>query len=163
MEERKEKIEQLHNCMGENLPQIAFAAMDYVEDRAEKAYVFISYHKGEGESWTVSCDFFFKHNGRIVEKTELNTVISSREPEFDISPQFQMEIMTDICNYMAEVIVAFKNAGEQIPDITKLVINIQTQGMDTNYEYDVFGESSENMSKTLFKKWMEEVRAKEEN
>ena len=44
--------------------------LEYVEDRAEKIYIYSSFEGG-----VQSCNFFYKVNGKVVKKSRLNDVI----------------------------------------------------------------------------------------
>ena len=44
--------------------------LEYVEDRAEKIYIYCSFEGG-----VQSCNFFYKVNGKVVKKSRLMTLL----------------------------------------------------------------------------------------
>lgn len=62
--------------------------LEYVEDRAEKIYIYCSF-----EGRVQSCNFFYKVNGKVVKKSRLNDVIGDGQEEYDVSIPRQRDVM----------------------------------------------------------------------
>ena len=62
--------------------------LEYVEDRAEKIYIYCSFEGG-----VQSCNFFYKVNGKVVKKSRLNDVIVDGQEEYDVSIPRQRDVM----------------------------------------------------------------------
>ena len=62
--------------------------MEYVEDRAEKIYIYCSFEGG-----VQSGNFFYKVNGKVVKNSRLYDVIVDGQEEYDVSIPRQRDVM----------------------------------------------------------------------
>ena len=58
--------------------------LEYVENRAEKIYIYCSFENG-----MISSGFFYRVNGKIVKKNKLNDVIVDGQKKYDVSIERQ--------------------------------------------------------------------------
>lgn len=65
--------------------------MEYVEDRAEKIYIYCSFEGG-----VQSCNFFYKVNGKVVKKSRLNDVIVDGQEEYQREMPTQIKLIYDV-------------------------------------------------------------------
>ena len=62
--------------------------MENVEDRADKVFVYCSC-----EGKVISCSYFYKINGIVVERHKLNDAIGPQDSPYDVSPERQREVL----------------------------------------------------------------------
>ena len=106
--------------------------MEYVEDRADKVYVYASCEEG-----IVSSSFFYLINNIYVECHKLNDALEKGEDEYDVSSERQFMVL-DIINENVEKIKELCEEYERdIPTELKLIYDAKSGKLKAEYKYDL--------------------------
>lgn len=82
MEENTKIKKTFEDYFSELQADIVDICLEDIKDRDEKIYIYVSCEGGRIEYY-----YFFKINGKIVHKEEVNNVILESEETYDISPE----------------------------------------------------------------------------
>lgn len=132
--------------------------LEDVEDRAEKIYIYASC-----EGSRIECYYFFKVNGKIVHKEQLNNVILESEETYDVSPERKdmvLSILNEDMQKIKELCIRYK---QDIPTEIRLVYDVEKNSLKGQYCYELIY-TKENL-KTRYdtiNEWMNELKQMEE-
>lgn len=123
--------------------------MEYVENRAEKIYIYCSFEEN-----MISSGFFYKVNGKVVHKHKLNDAKRSEEKEYDVSIARQRAAV----NIINDDIEALKNLCQEyqreMPVEIKLVYNVVENKLNADYKYDlVFSKDASKTAYDVLEEW----------
>lgn len=132
--------------------------LEYVDDRAEKIYIYCSFEQG-----ILSSDFFYKINGNVVKKNKLNDVVINGQEKYDVSISRQEDVI-DIIN---DDIISLKNLCQEykreMPTQIKLVYDVISNKLNADYTYDmVFSDREDKTSDDVLEDWYQVEKGKEE-
>lgn len=132
--------------------------LEYVANKADKIYIYCSF-----EERSISCDFFYRINDKIVRKHKLNDAINVDLEKFryDISDERQ-NITLKIIN--EDIYKLYKLCNEykrEMPTEIKLVYDIDENSLKAEYKYDVvYSNDPVKTSHDIAMEWFEEVKLK---
>lgn len=106
--------------------------MEYVEDRAEKIYIYCSFEGG-----VQSCNFFYKVNGKVVKKSRLNDVIVDGQEEYDVSIPRQRDVMAILNEDMVALRKLCEEYQREMPTQIKLIYDVAANSLNADYSYDI--------------------------
>lgn len=130
--------------------------MEYVEDRAEKVYVYASCEEG-----VVSSSFFYLINNTYVECHKVNDALNNGEEEYDVSQDRQFAVL-DIINEDVEKIKELcKKHEKDMPTELKLIYDVKSGKLQAEYKYDlVYSDDEVKTADDIAEEWFDEVKAK---
>lgn len=127
--------------------------LEYVEERAEKIYIYCSFEEG-----IVSSDYFYNINGKIVERHKLNDMLSSGENNYDVSVQRQSGVVKILNMDIKSVINLCKEYNREIPTEMKLIYNIEENSLKAEYKYElVYSDDPVKTADDVAMEWFEEI------
>ena len=113
--------------------------LEYVEKRAEKIYIYCSF-----ESSTISGDFFYKINGKIVKKSKLNNAIENGQKEYDVSVARQKGAIKIIIDDIEALKKLCQEYQKEMPTQIKLIYDVAANKLNADYSYDLFFSNDPN-------------------
>ena len=130
--------------------------MEYVEDRADKVYVYASCEEG-----VVSSSFFYLINNTYVECHKVNDALNNGEEEYNVSQDRQFAVL-DIINEDVEKIKELcKEHEKDMPTELKLIYEVKSGKLQAEYKYDlVYSDDEVKTADDIAEEWFEEVKAK---
>ncbi|MEC0298428.1 immunity protein YezG family protein [Peribacillus frigoritolerans] len=128
--------------------------MEYVEDRADKVYVYASREEG-----VTASDFFYMINDKYVEPHKLNDALENGEERYDVSAERGFMVL-DIINENTEKIkVLCKEYERQMPTEMKLIYDVKSGNFKSEYKYDLVHTNDDiKTSDDFADEWFEEIK-----
>ena len=128
--------------------------LEYVENRAEKIFIYCSFEGG-----IVASDFFYKINGKIIERHKLNDCISSKEDEYDVSIERQKGVIKILNSDIKSIIKMCSEYNREMPTEMKLVYDVQRNSLKAEYKYDlVYTNDDIKTADDIAEEWFEEIK-----
>lgn len=129
---------------------------EYVEDRAEKIYIYCS-----AENGTVTNDFFYKINGKILERHKLNDAGTGER--YDVSSERQGMVLRIMMEDVEAMIKLCKEYKREMPTEIKMVYDVVTNRVSGNYRYDlVYSNDPLLLPEDVAEEWYQSVKAEVE-
>ncbi len=123
--------------------------LEYVEDRAEKIYIYCSY-----ENNMISGDFFYKINGKVVHNNKLNDAIADREKPYDVSIDRQKEVIDIIIEDIISLKKLCQEYQRDMPTQIKLIYDVSENKVQADYSYDIiFSNDKKKTSYDVLEEW----------
>ena len=127
--------------------------LEYVEDRAEKIYIYCSFEEG-----IVSSDYFYNIKGQIVERHKLNDALSSGENNYDVSVQRQSGVVKVLNMDIKSVLKLCKEYNRDMPTEMKLIYSIEENSLKAEYKYElVYSDDPVKTADDVAMEWFEEI------
>jgi hypothetical protein len=128
--------------------------MEYVEDRADKLYVYASCEEG-----IISSSFFYLINNKYVKSHKLNDALENGEERYDVSTERGFMVL-DIINENTEKIkVLCKEYERDMPTEMKLIYDVKSGNFKAEYKYDlVYTNDNIKTAHHIANEWFEELK-----
>lgn len=128
--------------------------MEYVEDRADKVYVYASC-----EESIISSKFFYLVNNKYVKPHKVNDALEDGDERYDVSTERQFMVL-DILNEDIEKIKALcKEYERDMPTEMKLIYDVKSGNFKAEYKYDlVYTNDDIKTASDIAGEWFEEVK-----
>ncbi|WP_250278938.1 hypothetical protein [[Clostridium] colinum] len=129
--------------------------MEYVEDRADEIYIYGCY-----EDKFLTSDYFYKIDGKILDRHKLNDAYDGNEV-YDVSDENQGFVL-DILNKDIRKIkeLCLENERE-MPTEIKLIYNVKKNSLKAEYKYEnVWSQYENKLPQHVVEEWFEEIKAK---
>ena len=109
--------------------------LEYAHDKADNVYIYCSI-----EDNMFSVGFFYKINGKILKRHEIN----KENPECDVTVGMQKQVMQILMDDLKKIQEKFIQFDREMPTEMKLIYDVNTNKMsaDYNYEKAISGDSS---------------------
>lgn len=133
--------------------------LEYVNNRAEKLYLYVSCEEGFYFS-----NFFYKINNMYVEKNRLNDAIDECEERYDISRERQFAVLDIINEDIEKIEKACLEFNREMPTEFKLIYDVQKNSLKAEYKYDLI--HSNDPVKTAHNiaiEWFEQIKSENNN
>src|SRR5699024_4650492 len=132
--------------------------LEYVENEAEDIYLYCSY-----EPKMYVFDFFYKINGNIVHKHQLNEAVKKsnnpHEQVYDISKERQVTALKKGNQKIKSIHEKCKEYDREMPTEIKLHYNVRQNSLNGKYKYDlVYSNDEELLPDDIFDLWFEEIK-----
>lgn len=142
---------------------IVAICLEYVDNRADDIYIYCSY-----EERSYSFDVFYKINGRVVRKHQLNEALdrlNGQSNEFyDVSRERQRGMLRIGVDNLKEIHKKCKEFNRDMPTEIKMHYNVKENKLQAKYKYDLVWSNTELLtSHDVFDSWFEEVKKENEN
>lgn len=133
-------------------------ALEYVENRAEKIYIYCSFEDG-----VLTSDVCYKINGKVVHRHKLNDAILNNQPGYDVSIDRQKGLIRIINEDMGGVIKLCKEYQREMPMEIKLVYDVIANKLNADYGYDLYySNHPTRTSNDVFEEWVKQIKEEEE-
>ncbi|PQZ47039.1 DUF600 domain-containing protein [Bacillus sp. MYb209] len=147
MKEFEDKFSELQSDM------IAIC-MEFVEDRADKVYVYASCEEG-----IISSRFFYLINNKYVKCHKVNDVLEDGDERYDVSRERQFMVLRIICEDIEKVKVLCKEYERDMPTEMKLIYDVKSGNFKADYKYDlVYTNDAIKTAGHIADEWFEEVK-----
>lgn len=128
--------------------------LKYVEDRANKIYIYCSF-----EDNVIASDYFYNINGVMVERHKINDIISSNEEKYDTSIERQKGVVRILNNDIKSMIRLCKEYKREIPTEMKLVYDVLKNSLKAEYKYDlVYSNDPIKEADDIAMEWFNELK-----
>ena len=144
--EFEDKFSELHADM------IAIC-MEYVEDRADKVYIYASCEEG-----VISSSFFYLINNKYVKSHKLNDALKEGDEKYDVSPARGFMVLDVINENVEKIEVLCQQYERDMPSEFKLIYDTKSGKFQADYKYDlIYTHDDLKTSDDIFEEWFEEV------
>lgn len=127
--------------------------LEYVEDRAEKIYIYCSFEEG-----IVSSDYFYDIKGQIVERHKLNDTLSIGENNYDVSVERQSGVVKILNMDIKSILKLCKEYNRDMPTEMKLIYYIEENSLKAEYKYElVYSDDPVKTAGDVAMEWFEEI------
>ncbi|USK50227.1 DUF600 domain-containing protein [Bacillus sp. CMF12] len=132
--------------------------LEYVENKADEIFIYCSY-----ESEMYVFDFFYRINGKIVHKHQLNDAIkkldSHQNQIYDVSRERQKAALKIGNQNLKLIHKKCEDFNKEMPTEMKLYYNVKQNSLKGKYRYDlVYTKDDELLPDDIFDLWFEEMK-----
>ncbi|HDR8023474.1 TPA: DUF600 family protein [Bacillus cereus] len=128
--------------------------MEYVENRADKVYVYASC-----EEDMISSSFFYLINNKYVECHKVNDALENGEEKYDVSPKRMFQVLQIIGEDIEEIETLCKEYEKDMPTEMKLIYDAKSGKFKAEYKYDLIHTNEDIKTADDFAdEWFEEVK-----
>ncbi|MFS8355176.1 DUF600 domain-containing protein (plasmid) [Bacillus nitratireducens] len=128
--------------------------MEYVEDRADKVYVYASC-----EESIISSSFFYLINNKYVKNHKVNEALEDGDERYDVSPKRGFMVLRIINEDIKKVKVLCKEYEKDMPTEMKLIYDVKSGKFKAEYKYDlVYTIDDIKTADHIANEWFEEVK-----
>ncbi|WP_291584021.1 hypothetical protein [Clostridium sp. UBA6640] len=128
--------------------------LEYVENRAQKIFIYCSFEDG-----LISSDFFYKVDNFILERNNLNDIVNEGQEKYNVTIDRQIAVM-DIINEDIEKIYKLCNKFKKdVPTEIKLIYDVEKNSLKAEYKYDlVYSNDPVKTADDIAMEWFEAIR-----
>ncbi|RID89376.1 DUF600 family protein [Peribacillus asahii] len=128
--------------------------MEYVEDRADKVYVYASCEEG-----MISGKFFYLINNQYVKCHKVNDALENGEERYDMSPERMFKVLQIIGEDIEEIEILCKEYERDMPTEMKLIYDANSGKFQAEYKYDLVHTNDDIKTADDFAdEWFEEIK-----
>ncbi|COF58941.1 immunity protein YezG family protein [Bacillus sp. WOD8 KX774193] len=128
--------------------------MEYVENRADKVYVYASC-----EEDMISSSFFYFINNKYVECHKVNDALENGKKRYDVSPERMFQVLQIISEDIEGIEMLCKEYEKDMPTEMKLIYDAKSGKFKAEYEYDLIHTNDDIKTADDFAdEWFEEVK-----
>ncbi|CAI8707233.1 MULTISPECIES: immunity protein YezG family protein [Bacillus] len=128
--------------------------MEYVEDRADKVYIYASREAG-----IISGSFFYCINNKHVERHKVNDALEDGDERYDVSTKRQSMVLRIICEDIEKIEELYKEYERDMPTEMKLIYDVHSGNFKAKYKYDlVYTNDDVKTVSHIADEWFEEVK-----
>ncbi len=125
--------------------------LEYVENIADKIYIYCSYEDG-----VLSSDFFYCINGHITERHKINEYGSI---QYDVSVERQDMVLDILIEDIKKLEKICEEYNQLMPTEIKLIYDVNSNSLKADYQYDlVYSNDDEKTADDIAEEWFEEVK-----
>ncbi|MFP7334370.1 DUF600 domain-containing protein [Shouchella clausii] len=130
--------------------------LEYVENRAEKIFIY-----GSFEEKVISSDFFYCINGKVVRKHKLNDAINNTiDFQYNTSGERQSGVLNILNNNIKKMIKLCEEYNREMPSEIKLIYNVVNNNLKADYNYGiVYSNHPEKTADDISMEWFEEMQS----
>ncbi|NRD76979.1 DUF600 family protein [Bacillus sp. BRMEA1] len=128
--------------------------MEYIEERADKVYVYAS-----SEESIISSKFFYLINNKYVKPHKVNDALANGDERYNVSSERQFMVL-DILNEDIEKIKELcMNYEKDMPTEMKLIYDVKSGKFKAEYKYDlVYTNHETKTARQIADEWFEEIQ-----
>lgn len=128
--------------------------LEYVEDRADKIYVYASCENG-----VISSSYFYLINNKYVECHKVNEALDKGEVEYDVSPERMLMVLRILSEHIQKVKELCEEYGRDMPTEMKLIYDVRNGNFKADYKYDlIYTDDEIKTADHIADEWFEEVK-----
>jgi hypothetical protein len=131
-------------------------SLEYVDNQADDIYIYCSY-----EPTMYVFDVFFRINGKIVHKHQLNET-GNNKVIYDVSKERQKALLKIGNDNLKNIHKKCEEFNKEMPTEFKLHYDVKQNRLQGQYRYDVvYSNDEELLPDDIFDLWFEEVKQNE--
>ncbi|MDM5227703.1 DUF600 domain-containing protein [Cytobacillus sp. NJ13] len=132
--------------------------LEYVENKADEIFIYCSY---EPEMYVF--DFFYRINGKIVHKHQLNDAIKELDSQqnqiYDVLRERQKSTLKIGNQNLKQIHKKCEDFNKEMPTEMKLYYNVKQNSLKGKYRYNlVYTKDDELLPDDIFDLWFEEMK-----
>ncbi|WP_088072794.1 immunity protein YezG family protein [Gottfriedia luciferensis] len=128
--------------------------MEYVEDRADKVYVYASREEG-----ITASDFFYLINDKYVEPHKLNDAVEEADERYDTSATRNFMVLDILNEAIGKIKVLCQEYQRDMPTEMKLIFDVKSGNFKAEYKYElVYTHDDIKTASHIFNDWFEVVK-----
>lgn len=129
--------------------------LEYVENRAEKIYIYCSC-----EERVLSSDFFYCIKGNIKERHKLNDNMDKyNDCIYDTSPERQDAVLDILIQDTKKIMSLCKQYKREMPTEIKLIYDVNKNSLKAEYKYDlVYSNDPIKTADDMAMEWFESIK-----
>lgn len=129
--------------------------LEYVEDRAEKIYIYCSC-----EERVLSSDFFYCIEGNIKERHKLNDDMNKNNNYiYNTSPERQDAVLDILIEDIKKMMSLCNEYKKEMPTEIKLIYDVEKNSLKAEYKYDVvYSNDPVKTADDIAMEWFEALR-----
>lgn len=128
--------------------------MEYVEDRADKVYVYASCEEG-----VISSRFFYLINKQYVKSHKVNDAVAKGDEKYDVSPQRGFMVLRIINENIEGIKELCKEYGRDMPTEMKLIYDAKSGKFQAAHKYElIYTHDDIKTAGHIADEWFEEVK-----
>ncbi|SFD38284.1 Protein of unknown function, DUF600 [Bacillus sp. 491mf] len=129
--------------------------MEYVEDRADKVYVYASC-----EESIISSKFFYLVNNKYVKPHKVNDALGAGDERYDVSTERQFMVLDILTEDIEKIKALCKEYERDMPTEMKLIYDVKSGNFKAEYKYDlVYTNDDIKTASDIAGEWFEEVKS----
>ncbi len=130
--------------------------LEYVDNKADAIFIYCSY-----EPKMYVFDFFYKINGKIVHKHQLNEATKEMNRQhYDVSRERQKAALRIGNQNLKLIHKKCEEFNKDMPTEIKLYYDVKKNSLKGKYRYDlVYSNDEELLPDDIFELWFEEVKS----
>lgn len=128
--------------------------LEYVEERADKVYVYASSEEG-----VISTSFYYLINNMYVEAHKVNEAIEIDARKYDVSKERQTAVLRIISEDIKELKELCSLFDKDMPTEMKLIYDVKTGKFTAEYQYElIYTHDDLKTASHIADEWFEEVK-----
>ncbi|WP_127570746.1 DUF600 domain-containing protein [Paenibacillus xylaniclasticus] len=132
--------------------------LEYVNDKADKIYIYCSHEMG-----LISSDFFYCINGKIVERHKLNDALANdiqgASYSYNVSVERQKSVIKIINGNIKEMLSICKQFNREMPTEMKIIYDVKTNSLTADYAYElIHTNDSVKTAGMIAMEWFEKIK-----
>ncbi|MFU2016743.1 immunity protein YezG family protein [Peribacillus butanolivorans] len=128
--------------------------MEYVEDRADKVYVYASCEEG-----IISSSFFYLINNKYVKSHKLNDALENGDERYDVSTERGFMVLDIINDNVEKIKVLCEEYERDLPTELKLIYDTKSGKLQAEYKYDlIYTNDDVKTAQHIANEWFEEIK-----
>jgi hypothetical protein len=128
--------------------------MEYVEDRADKVYVYASCEEG-----IISSSFFYLINNKYVKSHKLNDALENGDERYDVSTERGFMVLDIINDNVEKIKVLCEEYERDLPTELKLIYDTKSGKLQAEYKYDlIYTNDDVKTAHHIANEWFEELK-----
>lgn len=143
-------MKEFEDKFGKLQSDIISVCMEYVEDRADKVYVYGSFSEDE-----VSSNFFYKINNQYVERHKLNDVLEGGDARYNVSTKRQAVVTEVVEDDMDQMQSLCKRHDQPMPTEMRLIYDVENDDLKADYTYT---QDEDKLAEDVANEWFEEIQ-----
>lgn len=149
-------MKNFEQCFSEIHADMISICLEYVENRANKVYVYASCEGG-----VISSSFFYNINNIYVKRHKLNDAIYEGEDRYDVSTERQFGVLNILNEDVEKIKKLCEEYGRDMPTEFKLIYDITNGKLKAEYKYElVYSNDNVKTSNSIANEWFEEIKLK---
>lgn len=143
------------NYFSELQADMVSICLEYVDDRAEKIYIYCSC-----EERVLSSDFFYCIEGKIKERHKLNDDMNKDNNYiYNTSPERQDAVLDILIEDIKKMMLLCNECKREMPTEIKLIYDVEKNSLKAEYKYDlVYSNDPVKTADDIAMEWFEDVK-----
>ncbi|UNL83235.1 immunity protein YezG family protein [Priestia koreensis] len=149
-------MEEFEDQFSESQTDMILICMEYVEDRADRVYVYASCEQG-----IISSRFFYLINDTHVKCHKVNDALRVGDEQYDVSGNRQSMVLRILCEDIEKIKALCTEYRKEMPTEMKLIYDVKSGRFTAEYKYDLLYTNDDVKTAThMYNEWFEEVKKK---
>jgi type II secretory pathway component GspD/PulD (secretin) len=128
--------------------------MEFVEDRADRVYIYASCEEG-----VISSSFFYCINNIYVEAHKVNDALKDEDQTIDVSPKRGLMVLDIINGDIRKIRELCKEYERDMPTEMKLIYEVKSGKFQAQYQYDLVHSNDDvKIPDDFAYEWFEEIK-----